>query len=79
MSDHDLTYTDDYGVVTEEQWQLYKERNVSPADHDELLEVYGRGELGREQILAAVREFSRDGQYQSYFMIRAAQRRSGRI
>lgn len=70
-----LVYTDAYGDVTEEQWQLYRERNVSPADHDGLLEVYGRGDAGRALILAAVREYSRDGQYQSYDMIRAAQRR----
>jgi hypothetical protein len=74
-STDDLVYTDAYGNVTEEQWQLYRERNVSPADHDELLEVYGRGDAARVVILAAVREYSRDGQYQSYDMIRAAQRR----
>lgn len=71
-------YTDAYGDVTEEQWQLYRERNVSPADHDELLDVYGRGDSGRDMILAAVREFSRDGQYSSYDMQRAAQRRANR-
>lgn len=75
MSDVQTTYTDDYGHVTEEQWQLYRERNVSPADHDELLQVYGRGETGRDQILAAVREFTRDGNYSSFHMVRAAQRR----
>jgi hypothetical protein len=74
-STDDLVYTDAYGNVTEEQWRLYRERNVSPSDHDELLDVYGRGDAGRVLILAAVREFSRDGQYQSYDMIRAAQRR----
>ncbi len=75
MTTDNTVYTDDYGHVTEEQWQLYRERNVSPSDHDELLEVYGRGEAGRDRILAAVREFSRNGQYQSYDMVRAAQRR----
>ena len=70
-----LVYTDAYGNVTEEQWQLYRERNVSPSDHDELLDVYGHGDAGRDLILAAVREYSRNGQYQSYDMIRAAQRR----
>ncbi len=70
-----LVYTDAYGNVTEEQWQLYRERNVSPSDHDELLGVYGHGDAGRVLILAAVREYSRNGQYESYDMIRAAQRR----
>lgn len=70
-----LVYTDAYGNVTEEQWQLYRERNVSPSDHDELLDVYGQGDASRVLILAAVREFSRDGQYESFHMIRAAQRR----
>ena len=74
-STEDLVYTDAYGNVTEEQWQLYRERNVSPADHQELLGVYGHGDAGRVLILAAVREYSRNGQYESYDMIRAAQRR----
>lgn len=77
MSDQTI-HTDSYGDVTEEQYQLYRERNVSPSDHDELLEVYGHGSASRDLILAAVREFSRDGQYQSYDMVRAA-KRSGRI
>jgi len=75
MAAENTVYTDAYGQITEEQWQLYRERNVSPSDHDELLEVYGRDGAGRDLILAAVREYSRDGQYQSYDMIRAAQRR----
>ncbi|MEB3022912.1 MULTISPECIES: hypothetical protein [Mycolicibacter] len=75
MSTDNTMYTDAYGQVTEEQWQLYRERNVSPSDHEELLDVYGRTDAGRAQILAAVREYTRDGQYQSYDMIRAAQRR----
>ncbi len=69
-------YTDDYGPVTDEQWQLYRERNVSPADHDELLDVYGRGAASRDLILAAVRDCSRDGMYDSYLMaVRAARAR----
>ncbi|MFA5709317.1 hypothetical protein [Mycolicibacterium sp.] len=79
MSDVQTVYTDDYGDVTEEQWRLYRERNVSPSDHDELLEVYGRDESAREQIVAAVREFTRDGgSYSSYHMVQAAQR-SGKL
>lgn len=78
MTDTEILYTDDYGEVTEEQWQLYRERNVSPSDHADLEAVYGRGEMSREQILGAVREFSRDGQYSSFHMVRAAQRRGWR-
>ena len=74
MSDQTI-YTDDYGNVTDEQYQLYKERNVAPADHDELLSVYGYGDAGRAQILAAVREFTRDGMYSGWHMAQAAQRR----
>ncbi len=76
MNGDETVYTDDYGQVTEEQWQLYRERNVSPADHDDLLEVYGRGAASRELILAAVREFSREGMYRGYDMLRAADRRA---
>lgn len=76
MSEAQTTYTDDYGLVTEEQWQLYRERNVSPADHDELLDVFGRSDAGRDQILAAVREFSRGGMYSSFKML-SAQHRGG--
>lgn len=72
MSGKTIVYTDDYGDVSEEQWKLYKERNVSPSDHDTLQEVYGRDARGRDMILAAVREFSRAGQYQEYDMITAA-------
>jgi hypothetical protein len=75
MSDVQTILTDDYGKVTKEQWQLYRERNVSPADHDELLDVYGHDDAAREQILAAVREFTRNGMYSCYEMGRAARRR----
>lgn len=75
MATDETVYTDAYGQVTEEQWKLYRERNVSPSDHDELLDVYGRGDAARVLILAAVREYSRNGQYESFDMIRAAQRR----
>lgn len=75
MSQTNTIYTDAYGDVTAEQLELYRKRNVSPADHDELLEVYGRGEEGRAAILAAVREYTRDGLYSSFDMVRAAQRR----
>lgn len=77
MSD-ELIGTDRYGHVTQEQYDLYREHNVSTADHEDLLDVYGHGEINRPQILDAVREFSRDGMYEGYDMIRAAQR-AGRI
>lgn len=69
-------YTDDYGYVTEAQLKLYRQFNVSPADHDTLVEVYGSD--ASDEIVAAVRQYSRDGQYQEYLMISAAQRK-GRI
>lgn len=75
MSDAKTIYTDDFGNVTEEQWQLYKKFNVSPADHTELVEVYGSGDPARESILEAVRKFTHDGMYSSYHMVRDAQRR----
>lgn len=75
MAHTEILYTDDFGEVTEEQWQLYRERNVSPSDHSDLEAVYGAGEAGRDRILDAVREFSRHGQYSGFQMVRAAQRR----
>lgn len=75
MSSESTIYTDAYGDVTREQWDLYREFNVSPSDHDLLLEVYGRSSIGRTLILSAVREYSRGGQYSEFRMARAAQRR----
>ncbi|KXO91075.1 Uncharacterised protein (plasmid) [Tsukamurella tyrosinosolvens] len=74
MSDQTI-YTDDYGDVTEQQYQLYRESNVSPADHDELVDIYGSGDVARDQILAAVREFTRGGMYSCWDMAQAALQR----
>lgn len=38
----DLVYTDAYGTVSEKQRRAYRHNNVSPADHDALVEHYGR-------------------------------------
>ncbi|BBY54130.1 hypothetical protein H7J07_05835 [Mycobacterium koreense] len=78
MSSDTTVYTDSYGEVSEAQWRLYRECNVSPSDHDMLVEVYGGGPIGRDQIMAAVREFTRDGMYREFDMVRDA-RRKGRI
>lgn len=61
--------TDAYGEVTQAQWRLYKKANVSPADHDELLEVFGDTPAARKDIMAAVRRHTVDGMYSSYRMI----------
>lgn len=74
MVNDSIIYTDAYGEITEAQHRLYRKFNVSPADHDMLLEVYGDGPGSRDAIMAAVRTYAKDGQYQEYLMISAAQR-----
>lgn len=73
-----LLYTDAYGEVTGAQYRLYRKFNVSPSDHDTLQMVYGDGPGGRDRIMAAVRQYAKDGQYEDYLMVSAAQR-EGRI
>lgn len=69
-------YTDSYGDVTEEEWKVCRKHNVSPSDHDMLVEVYGRSD--HEAIVDAIKKFSRNGSYQEYDMIKVA-RQEGRL
>lgn len=68
--------TDDYGYVTKKEWNVCRKHNVSPSDHDSLVEIYGRG--NHEGIVDAIKEFSCNGMYQEYYMIKAA-RKEGRL
>lgn len=37
----DITFHESYGTVSVEQLRAYKKHNVSPSDHDQLVDVYG--------------------------------------
>lgn len=37
----DITFHESYGEVSVEQLRAYRKHNVSPSDHDTLVDVYG--------------------------------------
>lgn len=39
----EVIYTDSYGHVSRRQLENYRKHNVSPADHDDLVDYFGRG------------------------------------
>lgn len=48
-----ITFHESFGEVTRAQLAAYRKHNVSPVDHDQLVDVYGND---RAAIVAAVKD-----------------------
>ncbi len=55
-----LTFHENYGEVTRAQLAAYRKYNVSPSDHDDLVEAFGSD---RGRILNYVLNHSEEGYY----------------
>jgi len=54
----ELVFDEAYGYLTKQQLQLYKTRNVSPADHDLLVDRFGTDSTA---LMVFVEQNSRNG------------------
>lgn len=59
-----LVFHEAYGDLSRAQLAAYRTYNVSPADHDELVSVYGAE--NHDLITSAVKQFTHNGSYQAY-------------
>jgi hypothetical protein len=57
-----MVYDEWYGEISFAQRAAYKKHNVSPSDHDMLVDEFG--ESAHREITAAVKERSPNGYYQ---------------
>ena len=57
-----LIYTDDYGTVSFAQRTAYRKFNVTPSEHEDLVDEFGRANF--VAITAAVKARSTKGYYQ---------------
>jgi len=56
-----MVYDEQYGDISHAQRAAYKKHNVSPMDHDMLVDEFGEG--SHAKITAAVKQRSTDGMY----------------
>jgi len=56
-----ITYHESYGEVSAAQLRAYRKYNVSPSDHDSLIEIIG--EENHDVIVEAVKEYSPNGSF----------------
>lgn len=61
-----MTYHESYGELTVAQLRAYKKHNVSPSDHDDLVETFG--EDAHAAITAAVKKYSPRGSFSAWDM-----------
>jgi hypothetical protein len=61
-----MVYDESYGELTYAQRAAYRRHNVSPSDHDELVDTYG--ETAHQAITLAVKQYTRNGMFSSYLM-----------
>ena len=59
-------FHESYGQITQALMRLIKKYNVSPSDFQELEYKYGEGNLAA--IGAAIKQYSKDGQFQVFLM-----------
>ena len=62
-----MVFDEAYGTLSYAQRAAYRKYNVSPSDHDDLMQVYG--ESNHAGITAAVLRHSPDGMFLSYSML----------
>lgn len=63
-----MVFDEAYGELSYAQRAAYRKHNVSPSDHEELVETFGEG--NHEAITAAVKRYSPDGLFSSYKMLK---------
>lgn len=61
-----MVFDEMYGELTFAQRAAYRKYNVSPSDHDDLVDMFG--ETNHADITAAVKEFSSNGNFSAYEM-----------
>lgn len=61
-----MVYDESYGELSYAQRAVYRKYNVSPSDHEDLVDVFGAS--NRAEIIAAVKKYSRDGMFSWYDM-----------
>lgn len=59
----EVIYTDDYGDVTRRMWNLWRKRNVTPAEHDDMVDHFGRG--AHDEMVEWVESHTVDGSYRA--------------
>lgn len=62
----ELIFNEWYGEISVEQSKLYKKYSISQSDHDFLCLEFG--EENRDDIIAAVKERSKNGYYRREFV-----------
>lgn len=63
-----MVYDENFGKISYTQRARYRKFNVSPSDHDDLVDVFG--ETAHEDIIRAVEKYSPDGMFDSFAMVR---------
>lgn len=61
-----MVYDEWYGELTFAQRAAYRKFNVSPSDHDSLVDRFGRS--NHDAITAAVKKYSTSGMFSEYAM-----------
>lgn len=62
-----MVYDEWYGELTFAQRAAYRKYNVSPSDHDSLVEQFGRN--NHAAITEAVKKYSPNGMFSDYRMM----------
>lgn len=58
-----IIQTDDYGPIPHGDWVRFRKLNVSPMDHDEVAEHFGRREFGKIRLF--IEDHSTSGYYRA--------------
>lgn len=61
-----MVYDESYGELTFAQRAAYRKYNVSPSDHDDLVDMFG--ENAHAAITAAVKKYSARGMFSTFDM-----------
>lgn len=68
-----MVFHEAYGKLSFAQRAAYRKYNVSPSDHDDLMQIFG--ESNHAGITAAVLRYSPDGMFSTFSMLRGEQPR----
>ena len=64
-----MVFNEWYGELSYAQQAAYRKHNVSPSDHDELVELYGSG--AHQTITQVVKEVAaKHGQFSTFYLYR---------
>lgn len=66
-----MVFDEFYGELTYAQRAAYRKFNVSPSDHDTLVDTFGKG--AHAKITAAVKAASPSGMFSDYALLRMIQ------